>query len=104
MLKDSIVICYKYAEAIQLNQLFGIEANGTWSFEAFDSNGVAVTLNIDDYVKTAQSGIYNGATIMNGKAIYETTVARKIVVTYTSAAGSCLAGEKYPVKIILTDN
>jgi hypothetical protein len=101
-LRDSTVICHKYAEAIQVNQIFGIDARGTWSFAAYESDGVT-PVNIDAYVAESQSPTYNGAVIMNGKAIYENTAARKIMVTYTPSAGSCVAGRSFTTKIVLTD-
>jgi hypothetical protein len=33
-LKDTIAVCYKYAEAMNINQLFGLEAKGEWSYPA----------------------------------------------------------------------
>jgi hypothetical protein len=98
-LKDSVVICYLYAEALQINQLFGIEAYGDWSF---DAGGY----NITPYITESTSPAYNGAVIMDGKAIYEQFASggnpMRIKVTYKSADGSCLAGKAFPITIILT--
>jgi hypothetical protein len=98
-LKDTITICYVQAEAIQLNQLFGIDARGTWSYYSTSPG------DINDYVKT--SSTYPGATIMNGKAIYNNPLITKkeITVTYTPDNNSCLpAGKSYTIIIKLTAN
>jgi hypothetical protein len=103
-LRDTIVICYEYAEAIQLNQLFGIEAGGEWSFEP----------DVTSYItkSSSPSSNYFGAVVMNGKAIYlgavpaytyhGVTEAKRVKVTYTPANDSCLAGNPYSIVIILT--
>jgi hypothetical protein len=104
-LRDSIVICYKYAEALQLNQILGIDADAgkesSWSFEVIAPDASA---NIDAFVTKSQSPTFNGAVIMNGKAIFENTSARKILVKYKSNDDSCLGGKEYKMKIVLTDN
>jgi hypothetical protein len=100
-LRDSLVICYKYAEALQINQIFGIDADGTWSFEVIAPDA---SVNIDAYVTESQSSTFSGAMIMNGKAIFENTSARKILVKYKSNDDSCLEGEEYKMKIVLTGN
>jgi hypothetical protein len=94
-LRDSIAICYKNAEALQINQIFGIEADGTFGpFVADDGS------DLTPYIK--ESSTYS-TTTMNGKAIYENTSARKVTITYTPAAGSCLNGKIFTITIILTD-
>jgi hypothetical protein len=99
-LKDTVAICYMYADAIHLDQIFGIEANGIFSYSP----------DVSQHVSQSSSG----ATIMNGKAIYGDStvpdynyhgaVAKKIEVTYTPDSGSCLAGKAYTVVIILTSS
>jgi hypothetical protein len=99
-LKDTVAICYLYADAIHIDQIFGIEANGSFSYPSA----------VNQYVSQSSSG----ATIMNGKAIYENNavsdynyhgaVAKKIEVTYTPDIDSCLAGKTYTVVIILTSS
>jgi sugar lactone lactonase YvrE len=103
-LRDSIVICYERAEAVNINQIFGIDACGTWSFEAFESDCFTPVNNIDAYITESTSPAYGGAVIMNGKAIYKNTSARKILITYTPADDSCLAGRAFTIKIVLTEN
>jgi hypothetical protein len=96
-LKDSVVICYRYAEALQLNQLFGIEGGGSWKF-IFD--GVTQTQTPSPpYISTLTSG----AVIMNGAAIYETLGVKRIEVVYKRGSGSCLSEASYPITIVLTE-
>jgi hypothetical protein len=102
-LRDSIVICYKYAEAMQINQIFGVDAGGTWSLVAYQYDGVT-TVDVAAYVAKSQSQTYNGAVIINGKDIYENTTARKIMVTYTPGDNSCLANRTLTTKIVLSEN
>jgi hypothetical protein len=100
MIKDTVVICYRYAEAIQIDQLFGIEANGKLSYPS----------TIDHYV--TKSLDYNG-TVMNGKKIYENDAvsdynyhgvanAKKIEFKYTADADSCLHSKVYTIVLVLT--
>jgi hypothetical protein len=99
------VICYEKAEAININQIFGIDAGGeiTWS----------PTPAIDAYITRSTSPTYNGAVVMNGKGIYgnnaaetaytwQGTSTHKVEFTYTPDSGSCLAGKTYKIVIILT--
>jgi hypothetical protein len=104
-LRDSIMICHKYAEAVNINQIFGIDAGGELSFvAAYQSDGVTPVNGVDVHLKKSTSSTYNGALIMNGKAIYENTTARKIVIRYTPAVGSCLDGSgPFQRTIILID-
>ncbi|MDR2286598.1 MAG: hypothetical protein LBE04_03870, partial [Prevotellaceae bacterium] len=102
--KNPIMICHKYSEAVNINQLLGIEANGTWTYSP----------NIDNHVTVSTSTTHNGAVIMNGKAIYNDSgiplityqgVNAKIVTfTYTTDSNSCLESKSYNVTIILTEN
>jgi hypothetical protein len=100
-LMDTITICYEYAEAIQLNQIFGIEAGGEWSFSADDD-----AVDVIPYIMESFSTTHKGAMVMNGKAIYiDNAVADEpyhVVVTYTPAPGSCLDGKTYSIVIVLT--
>jgi hypothetical protein len=92
---NTVTICHEHAEAMQINQIFGIEAGGTFSFAADDGS------DITPYIKESSS--YGGAITMNGNAIYKNTPARQVTVTYTPAADSCLAGRIFTIMIILTD-
>jgi hypothetical protein len=103
--KDTVAICYANAEAVNINQIFGIDAYGeiTWS----------PAPAIDAYVTRSTSPTYNGAVVMNGKGIYEDSsinpdpwhgipTAKRVVFTYTPDNNSCLAGKTYKIVIILT--
>jgi hypothetical protein len=92
--RDTIItVCYEKAAALQINQIFGIESGGTFSYVADDGS------DITPYIK--ESSTYGGAITMNGKAIYENTSARKVTITYEP--GNCLAGRKFTITIILSD-
>jgi hypothetical protein len=103
-LMDTVAVCHEYAEALQINQLFGIEARGSWSYAA---DG-----NITSYITESHSTTHDGAVIINGKAIYGDSsistvnyhgvAAKRVTVTYTTASDSCLAGKPYTITIILT--
>jgi hypothetical protein len=106
--RDTIVICSDNAEAVNINQIFGIDAgfdNNVWSYKS------ETTGDVNNYVTVSTSSTYYGAVVMNGKAIYDdTTIAKipgtnnkKVVFTYTSKSGSCLSGKSYTVVIILTN-
>jgi hypothetical protein len=103
-LKDTVVMCYRYAEAVQINQLFGIEANGEWLYSS-------------DFISESGSATYGGAVVMNGKAIYEKAVddddfdsyhgndeVKMVTFTYKAAVDGCLKGREYKVTIVLTEN
>jgi hypothetical protein len=104
-LKDTVVICYLYADAVNINRLFGVEAGGAWTYSS-DSNDVG------NYVKQSTSSVYGGAVVMDGKSFYEAGslssyhgVAAKIVkFTYAPKAGSCLHDKQYDMVIVFTDN
>ncbi|MDR1593373.1 MAG: hypothetical protein LBS43_02655, partial [Prevotellaceae bacterium] len=103
-LKDTVVICAEHAEAVQINQLFGIDARGTWSYMSQTPG------DVNAYVKQSSTH-YPGALIMNGKAIFlDSTIpycnchdgnAKKVVFTYTPADDSCLKGKFYTIVVIL---
>jgi hypothetical protein len=105
---DTISICYEQAEAVNINQIFGIDAAGVWEYYS------DVAHDIDAYVTEAPSSSdYSGAVIMNGKAIYgDSTIpyytyrgnanTKKMEFIYTPpATGSCLSGKTYRRVIIL---
>jgi hypothetical protein len=106
--KDTVVICYKYAEAVNINRLIGIEAGGEWEYYSFAPD------DVDKYVKQSTSPVYGGAVVMNGKAIYEddkisTTfyhgvTAKTVKFVYKTADNSCLSGKSYSVVIVLTED
>jgi hypothetical protein len=102
-LRDTVVVCYQLAERLQLNQIFGIDAAGKWSFTADE--------DVEPYITRLTSSTYNGAVIMNGKEIYENfahdynyhdVLTEKVTVTYTPGNNSCLKGKSYTITIILT--
>jgi hypothetical protein len=100
ILRDTVVMCYLYAEAIHLNQLFGIEADGDWDYPPA--------------IKPYISKTSYGGTIMNGRKIYDDNLltvfdknyhgitARIIELKYKTKNNSCLHGETYRIRIVLT--
>jgi hypothetical protein len=103
-LKDTVAICYINAEAVQINQLFGIEAGGTWSYPS------------TAYITESTSPTYSGAVVMNGKGIYENDVssipfityhgvkAKAVKFTYTTDIDGCLKGREYSIVVVLTED
>jgi hypothetical protein len=100
-LEHPVKICYKQAEAVQISQIFGIEACGTL---LYDTNSDAVK----QYITRSTSDTYNGAVIMDGKSIYEdssipyygNTNAKRVNFTYSSA----LPGNKtYEMVVFIGD-
>jgi hypothetical protein len=106
-LRDTLVICSEHAEAVQINQIFGIDANGTWTYYSNSSGDVST------YVTESASATYSGAVVMNGKGIYDDgsiayyeyhgiNNAKKVVFTYLTDDNSCLHSKEYKIVIILT--
>jgi hypothetical protein len=101
--KHPTVICYEYAEAVNISHILAIEAKGSWSYDA----------NIEDHVTVSTSPIHNGATVMNGKALYNDddipftvyngSKAKIVTFTYTTDSDSCLEGKSYEIMIVLTE-
>jgi hypothetical protein len=112
--KDTVVVCYKYAETMQINQLLGVEASGQWEYHAIKLDGIEEDIGADYVVESTAPSIHAGAIVMNGKAIYEDDNISsnsyhglddvKIVkFTYTiNSGGNCLQGKAYSVVIVLT--
>jgi hypothetical protein len=104
--RDTVAICWEHAEVMQINQLFGVEANGVWS-----TNPVLTSTYLH---LSPSSSPYAGALVFNGKAAYEDGIlpsityhgetARKIEFYYTVAAGNCLGNKVYKVVVVLTPN
>jgi hypothetical protein len=106
-LRNTIEICSDNAEAVNINQIFGIDAgfdDNVWSYKS------ETTGDVNKYVTISKSSTYYGAAVMNGKAIYDDssigkisgTNNKKVEFTYTPKSGSCLSGQSYTVVIILT--
>jgi hypothetical protein len=106
--KDTVVICHKYAEAVNINRLIGIEAGGEWKYSS------SVPDDVDKYVKQSTSPVYGGAVVMNGKAIYgddeisptlyHGVTAKTVKFVYATGSNSCLSGKSYSVVIVLTSD
>jgi hypothetical protein len=106
--KDTVAVCYLRAEAVNINQIFGIEAGGDWEYHSLTSD------NIDSYVTLSTSSVYGGAVVMNGKGIFEDAsvtlstyhgVAAKMVkFIYKTDSDICLKGKEYEVVIVLTED
>jgi hypothetical protein len=104
--RDTIAVCRDYAEAMQINQLFGIEAGGTWR--------TVPTLASKYISQSPSSSRHAGALVFNGKAAwidgvlpaitYHDAASNAIEIYYTVPAGNCLGGKEYKVVIVLTPN
>jgi hypothetical protein len=104
--RDTVAVCWKYAEALQINQMFGVEADGTWS---------TVPALTSAYInQSPSSSPYAGALVFNGKAAYADGVlpmityhgdaARQVEFYYTVPSGNCLGDKVYKIVIVLTPN
>jgi hypothetical protein len=102
-LKDTVEICHLQAGTVQINQLFGIEAGGTWSYPS------------TEYITESTSPTYSGAVVMNGKGIYENSSipfityhgvskAKAVKFTYTADSNGCLKGKTYEMVIVLMED
>ena len=103
--RDTIAICLEQAEALQINQIFCVEASGVWSTDPVD------LMTNPTYIRQSSSALHSGAVVFNGKAAYDdkalkpTTYrgdesAQAIDFIYEVSDG-CLA-KKYRVVIVLT--
>ncbi|MDR1340151.1 MAG: hypothetical protein LBK58_08885 [Prevotellaceae bacterium] len=104
--RDTVAVCWKHAEALQINQMFGIEAAGTWN--------TAPVLSPALVHLSPASSPYAGALVFNGKAAYEDGVltpviyrgepARQIEFYYSVPAGECFGNRVYKIVIVLTQD
>jgi hypothetical protein len=101
--KHPTVICYEYAEAVNINHILGIEAKGEWSYDT----------DIEDHVTISTSPTHAGAVVMNGKTLYNDpdipftvyngSKAKIVTFTYTTDNDSCLKGKSHEIMIVLTE-
>jgi hypothetical protein len=108
-LRDTIVICNVNADAVQINQIFGIESGDgdDWSYHAVNSGGGTESIG----AHVAESA---GAVVMNGKAIYHDNSipyynnyhglnnVKIVKITYESDDNTCLEGKEFAKVIVLT--
>jgi hypothetical protein len=94
-LKDTVTICYEQAEALNINQIFGIEVGGKLSY---DKNKYD-----DRYITTSTSATYNGAVIMNGKKLYDDGET-EIEFVYNTGSDSCVGSKTFTFVIKLVAN
>ncbi|MDR1054672.1 MAG: hypothetical protein LBL90_02345 [Prevotellaceae bacterium] len=96
-----VTICKDLASSIQLNHIFGIETEGTWTCTPVKANDY---LTIRTTVPFTGAAIFDGLSAWGDVAIPFTGANKEIEVIFTPNAGSCLSGETYKVKIILTED
>lgn len=102
---DTLVVCKDFAERINLKQLFGVEAQGTWTYDNL----------LKKHIVTATSQPYAGAMFLNGSAAhrdpdldgftttYRTdTDARQFELTYTADPASCMGNKEIKIVVIIT--
>jgi hypothetical protein len=105
-------VCWEKAENLQLNQIFGIDAGGSWGYDP--TYPAALVTAINSHVTAIPDPPYTGATIFNGKTAYQDAAiptvlyhgvsSKTIVFKYRAALSGCLAGKEYTVVIVLTPN
>jgi hypothetical protein len=101
-LRDTVAVCWEQAEALQINQMFGIEAPGVWT--------TIPDLMTSAYIRQTPVG----AVIFNGTAAYKYAAGAeslpiityqnepaKIIEFYYTVPAGCLT-KKYKVVIVLT--
>jgi hypothetical protein len=89
--RGTIMVCHERAEAVQIDQIFGIEAGAAPSYDP------SIALYIS---KTSYGGI-----IFDGKKYYADQGGsgdKPVTFTYTAASGSCLDGKTYTLVVMLT--
>ena len=96
---DEVRICKDFARSIQLNPIFGIETPGTWTCAPAAANTYLNILTTAPFTGTA---VFNGEDAWADSSIPFAGANKEITVTFTPAVGSCLHGQSYTVKIILT--
>jgi uncharacterized protein YjdB len=95
--RDTVTICYIHAEAININQLFGLESSGL----SYDYDAVTVAPHV------TQTSL--GGTVFDGKTFYATQPkilyhgANVVMVTFTYTPAECLDGKTYKLVIVLSD-
>ncbi|MDR1339816.1 MAG: hypothetical protein LBK58_07180 [Prevotellaceae bacterium] len=102
---DTVSVCRKYAEALQINQIFGVEAAGTWS--------TVPDLMTSGYIRQSPvSSPYAGAVVFNGKAAYDDGILPTIpyygkpahaIEFYYTVSDGCLKKE-YKTVIVITED
>jgi hypothetical protein len=102
--RDTIYVCREHAEALQINQIFGVEAEGEWS--------TSPDLMTSKYIhQSPASSPYAGAVVFNGKAAYDdgqlTTITykgtpAKAITFYYDVPDGCLK-KNYKVVIVISD-
>jgi hypothetical protein len=97
-LRDTVVICHEHADAVNINQLFGLESGGTLTCD----NAAAAP-----YITPAPYG----GTVFDGKKYYsdrpkdETYHGVPVTtVSFTYTPSGCLAGKTYKTVIVLTED
>lgn len=100
--RGEIRICYEKATAIQLNQIFGIDGNGTWTCTPSAANNHLIISTTAPHI---------GAAILNGEAAWANNAisfdlnGNKVIrIIYTPAVGNCFEGNSYTATIILTNS
>jgi hypothetical protein len=109
-LSDTVIVCQYLSEAshLQLNQMMGLDANGTWNYNTADlGTYVTKVLSPSQY---AGAYVFNAAAAwaaLNGNASYNITYngdsqATKFVFTYTTPSQSCFGNKTRELVLIVT--
>jgi hypothetical protein len=101
-IRDTIRVCHAKAEALHMNQILGIDADGSWVYPT--------ELDINNHIRHITIDPHTGALIFNGKTAYadtsipftpQSSTTKNIVFEFTPIATSCLAGKQYVIVIAL---
>jgi hypothetical protein len=89
-IQNRVSICYNRAQSVNINQLFGIESGGTLTYDNA-AVGPYITITTD------------GATILNGTALYGSSYPNEVNVEFTyTSGGNCFDGKVYKLTLVLT--
>jgi hypothetical protein len=108
--KDTVIICCEQKDAIQMNQLFGIDSDGKWEYGIKVGDSLGYIVELSSHIRQISISPYTGALIFDGQAAYfdnsipVTTYngvpSKQIIFKYKTAPG-CMKGKEYTKVIVL---
>ncbi|MDR0725742.1 MAG: right-handed parallel beta-helix repeat-containing protein [Prevotellaceae bacterium] len=106
---DTVAVCRKHAEAININSVFGLELGGNLQYDASVNPDNTVSANT---VKVSTPSQHAGAVIFNGEKAYQQATnpsydvkyrgvdGKGFVFEYDYSSGACIKGKKRTVIVI----
>jgi hypothetical protein len=102
---DTVAVCYLHAESININQIFGIEADGVIIYDGGSA--------LDPYIRKITSGDHAGTVIFNGRSAYlepgllpeinyHGELTKQVTFRYVSSISGCLKGREFKIVVVLT--